>query len=201
MTGAPPDLLTRASRGDSAAVKECLARFGPIVWGIARRMSSSRADAEDAVQDVFVDLWRHGHRYDPARGSPELFVAVIARRRLIDRRRRTERRPPTEPFAERADGADGADGAGVLDLPAHDGGVETAVEAALAARAMDELRPEQREVLRLSVAEGLTHEEIAGRTGMPLGTVKAYARRGLLRIRRRLLGESVEEEGHEEDAR
>jgi RNA polymerase sigma-70 factor (ECF subfamily) len=54
---------------------------------------------------------------------------------------------------------------------------------------MGDLRPEQREVLRLSVAEGLTHEEIAGRTGMPLGTVKAHARRGLMRIRKLLLGE------------
>lgn len=191
MSGAAPDLLVRASRGDSAAVKECLERFGPIVWGLARRMSPTRADAEDAVQDVFLDLWAHGGRYDPARASPELFVAVIARRRLIDRRRRAQRRPATEPL----DG-DGS----LLELPATDGGAETAAEAALAARAMDELRPEQREVLRLAVAEGLTHEEIAGRTGMPLGTVKAHARRGLLRIRRRLLGETVDD-GIEEDAR
>jgi RNA polymerase sigma-70 factor (ECF subfamily) len=190
VTGAPPDLLSRASLGDPAAVKECLARFGPIVWGLARRMSPTRADAEDAVQDVFLDLWTHGHRYDPDRGSPELFVAVIARRRLIDRRRRAQRRPVTESM----------DGGEVLEVGGHDGGVETAVEAALAARAMDELRPEQREVLRLAVAEGLTHEEIAGRTGMPLGTVKAHARRGLLRIRKRLLGESVDD-GVEEDAR
>jgi len=195
--GAPTDLLSRASGGDAAAVKECLARFGPIVWGLARRMSPTRADAEDAVQDVFLDLWAHGRRYDPARGSPELFVAVIARRRLIDRRRHAERRPRTESIHQ----GEGADGAPALELPAHDGGAETAAEVALASRAMGELRPEQREVLRLSVAEGLTHEEIAGRTGMPLGTVKAHARRGLLRIRRRLLGEPMGEEGLEEDAR
>jgi RNA polymerase sigma-70 factor (ECF subfamily) len=196
--GAPTDLLSRASGGDAAAVKECLARFGPIVWGLARRLSPTHADAEDAVQDVFLDLWAHGHRYDPARGSPELFVAMVARRRLIDRRRQAARRPRTESIHP---GAEGTDGAHVVELPGHDGGVESAAEAALAARAMGELRPEQREVLRLSVAEGLTHEEIAGRTGMPLGTVKAHARRGLLRIRRRLLGETVEEEGLEEDAR
>ncbi len=82
----------------------------------------------------------------------------------------------------------------------HDGGVETAAEASIAARAMAELRPEQREVLRLALAEGLTHDESARRTGWPLGTVKAHARRGLLRIRQRLLGESVDE-GVEEDAR
>jgi hypothetical protein len=87
-----PDLLQRASRGDAAAVKECVSRFGPLVWGLARRMSPTRADAEDAVQDVYLDLWAHGDRFDPARASPELFVAVIARRRLIDRRWRDFRR-------------------------------------------------------------------------------------------------------------
>ncbi len=192
MTGVPPDLLQRASRGDAAAVKECVSRFGPLVWGLARRMSPTRADAEDAVQDVYLDLWAHGDRYDPARASPDLFVAVIARRRLIDRRRKAQRRPATEPI----DVAEAA----VVALTSHHGGIETAAEASMAARAMDELRPEQREVLRLSLAEGLTHEEIAGHTGMPLGTVKAHARRGLIRIRKRLLGEVADGEP-EEDAR
>jgi RNA polymerase sigma factor (sigma-70 family) len=192
VTGAPLDLLQRASRSDAGAVKECVSRFGPLVWGLARRMSPTRADAEDAVQDIYVDLWAHGDRYDPTRASPELFVAVIARRRLIDRRRKAQRRPATESI----DSAEAA----VLELASQDGGVEIAVEASLAAQAMNELRPEQREVLRLSLAEGLTHEEIAGHTGMPLGTVKAHARRGLIRIRKRLVGEATDEEV-EEDAR
>lgn len=179
-----------ADTADTLDVGVLFAEHGDRVLAFAHRMLGNRADAEDAVQDVFLDLWTHGLRYDPDRGSPELFVAVIARRRLIDRRRRAQRRPVTEPM----------EGGEVLVVGGHDGGVETAVEAALAARAMDELRPEQREVLRLAVAEGLTHEEIAGRTGMPLGTVKAHARRGLLRIRKRLLGESVDD-GVEEDTR
>ena len=90
-------------------------------------------------------------------------------------------------------------GEGALE-PGHDGGIEVSAEAALAARAMGDLRPEQREVLRLSVAEGLTHEEISGRTGMPLGTVKAHARRGLMRIRKLLLGEDIDGGDVEEDA-
>ena len=81
------------------------------------------------------------------------------------------------------------DSAGAGAEAAHGGSAEIAAEAAIAVRAMEGLRPEQREVLRLSIAEGLTHEEIAGRTGLALGTVKAHARRGLLRIRRLLLGE------------
>ena len=185
MSTVEASLLARASGGEDAAVRECLSRFGPIVWGLARRMSPTRADAEDAVQEIFLDLWEHGGRYDALRGSEEAFVAVVARRRLIDRRRKVQRRPVT-------DSLDAVPGdREVRPEESHDGGIETSAEAAMAARAMNGLRPEQREVLRLSVAEGLTHEEIAEHTGMPVGTVKAHARRGLIRIRKLLLGEDT----------
>lgn len=194
MATAESSLLARASQGDDDAVRECLSRFGPIVWGLSRRMSPTRADAEDAVQEIFLDLWEHGARYDAVRGTEEAFVAVVARRRLIDRRRKMQRRPVTDSF----DAVPG--GREVLREGSHDGGIETSAEAAMAARAMNDLRPEQREVLRLSVAEGLTHEEIAEHTGMPVGTVKAHARRGLIRIRKLLLGEGKGEGDVEEDA-
>jgi RNA polymerase sigma-70 factor (ECF subfamily) len=155
-------------------------------------MSPTRADAEDAVQEIFLDLWEHGGRHDALRGSEEAFVAVVARRRLIDRRRKVHRRPVTDSF----DSAPG--GREVLQEGSHDGGIEVSAEAAMAARAMDGLRPEQREVLRLSVAQGLTHDEIAEHTGMPVGTVKAHARRGLIRIRKLLLGEDTGEGDVEE---
>ncbi len=192
MSTAQSPLLARASQGDDGAVRECLSRFGPIVWGLARRMSPARADAEDAVQEIFLDLWEHGGRYDAQRGTEEAFVAVVARRRLIDRRRKVQRRPVTESIDASPGGPD------VRPEEGHDGGIETSAEAALAARAMTGLRPEQREVLRLSVAEGLTHDEIAAHTGMPVGTVKAHARRGLIRIRKLLLGEGTSEGDVEE---
>jgi RNA polymerase sigma-70 factor, ECF subfamily len=189
MPGTTSALLHRAARGDDAAVRECLARFGPIVWGLARRLSPTRADAEDAVQEIFLDLWAHGDRYDATRASEEAFVAVISRRRLIDRRRRTSRRPVLEPIEAAAEAAAPGDSA------------ELVAEAALAARAMAGLGQEQREVLRLSVAQGLTQEEIAAQTGMALGTVKSHARRGLLRIRSILAGEGPGEDTVEEEAR
>lgn len=187
--------LARAASGEKGAVEECVARFGPIVWGLARRMSPTRADAEDAVQEIFLDLWAHGSRHDPARASEEAFVAVIARRRLIDRRRRASRRPATDSIEALA-GRQGDPAEASVE-----GGAETCAEAALAVKAVGGLRPEQREVLRLSVACGLTQEEIAERTGMPLGTVKAHARRGLLRIRGLLLGEEHTEGSVEEEIR
>ncbi len=186
MPGTLPSLLGRAAGGEETAVRACLERFGPIVWGLALRMSPTRADAEDAVQDIFLDLWTHGDRYDATRASEEAFVAVIARRRLIDKRRHAARRPSLAPIEQAGEAASTADSA------------ELVAEAALAARAMRSLPAEQREVLRLSVAQGLTHDEIAVQTGMPLGTVKSHARRGIIRIRGLLLDEETEEGTPEE---
>src|SRR5512145_3131135 len=82
-------ILERVARGDSKAVRECIDEFGGLVWAIARRMARTRADAEDAVQEIFVDVWKSAGRYDPSQGSEKVFVTTIARRRLIDRLRRT----------------------------------------------------------------------------------------------------------------
>lgn len=165
-------VLPRVASGEPAAIREALARFGGLVWSLARRGSVSESDAEDAAQEIFLDVWRSADRFDPRFGSEATFVATIARRRLVDRRRMRSRRPTTESFGD--------------STPAHPSGgtsPELGAEALLARRALDTLRPEQREVLVLTACEGMSHEEVASSTGMPLGTVKAHARRGLLRVR------------------
>lgn len=171
------NLLSRVAAGDPAAIRECTSRFGGLVWSLARRASVSQEDAEDATQEIFLDLWRSAARYDARVGSEVTFVAMIARRRLIDRRRSRQRAPRAVPLVDEAASA-GAPSA------------ELGAEAALAARALEQLRPEQRQVLLLSACHGLSHEEISSSTGMPLGTVKAHARRGLLRVRE-VLGEGA----------
>ncbi|MEO8704913.1 MAG: sigma-70 family RNA polymerase sigma factor [Kofleriaceae bacterium] len=172
-------LLARVAAGDPAAVRECLERFGGLVWSIARRFEPS--DAEDAVQEIFLDLWKSAARYDTQIATETAFVAMIARRRLIDRRRTRGRRPTMEPASE-------------VPLIVDAGSQpDTCAEANQAARALDQLRPEQRQVLVLSTCHGLSHGEIAAQTGMPLGTVKAHARRGLMSIRAALLGVEQEE--------
>jgi RNA polymerase sigma-70 factor (ECF subfamily) len=97
---------------------------------------------------------------------------MIARRRLIDRLRRTGRRPQTTVLSE-----------GYEPRPERSEPIEAHTEARLAARALESLRPVQREVLLMSAYEGMSHREIADSTGMPLGTVKAHARRGMHRVR------------------
>ena len=172
-------LLERVAAGEAAGVQECIDRYGGLVWSLARRMSANLADAEDAVQEIFVELWRKAPRFDPRIASEATFVAMIARRRLIDLRRKLARHgeaselpealaAPREDHAERAEIGD---------------------DAARARRALAELKPEQQRVLRLAVFDGLSHPQIASVTGLPLGTVKTHARRGLLRIRELLTHE------------
>lgn len=172
-------LLSRIATGDAAAVRECIARYGPLVWSLARRFLGNPADAEDAVQDVFVELWRNAGKFDPTRSAEPTFVTMVTRRRLIDRKRRSARTPTPAPLD--------------ADLPGRsdEGGrrAEVEDEAAKAAVALGELRDDQRRVIGMAIYQGMTHEEIAAATGLPLGTVKTHIRRGLLRIRELLGGD------------
>lgn len=175
-------ILERIAVGDQAAVKQCMDQFGALVWSLARRFSDSPADAEDATQEIFLEIWKSANRYDAAKGSEAVFVATIARRRLIDRVRAKQRRPQTEEFDEaRFDTAAGRE--------AEDPRLES--EMASAKAAMAALDPGQRQVLLLGIVEGMTHSEIATHTGRPLGTVKTQMRRGLIKVRA-LLAESAE---------
>lgn len=173
----PESVLTRIAGGDPAGVAACIDEFGPLVWALARRLSPNRDDAEDAVQEIFMDIWKSAARFDQQLGSDKVFISMIARRRLIDRLRRNAQRPE---FAS----TDELEVTGFAD-PGTRG--EVSIEAERAAAAVAELKPDQRQVIELAVMHGLSQSEIAARTGMPLGTVKTQMRRGLIRVRE-LLG-------------
>ena len=180
----PEPVLPRIAAGDPDAVEACLERYKGLVWWLARQHAGP--DAEDAVQEIFIDLWSSAGRYDPKLSSEPAFVALIARRRLIDRRRRLDRRPSEQPLETELGEWLGSDGQVV----------EDAAEIALATRALRQLKPEERRAVWLSVYHGLTHSEIANHTQMPLGTVKTYVRRGLMRVRE-ALGRRSDEPGGE----
>ena len=168
-----PSVLQRIASGEQAAVRECIAEYGALVWSLARRLTRTPSDAEDATQEIFLDVWRSAGRFDATQGSDKVFIAMIARRRLIDRLRKTSNEPPM-------------DSVDVLETVAwSDPGTasEISQEAEQAARALQELRPEQRQVLELGLLHGLSQSEIADRLNMPLGTVKSFMRRGLIRVR------------------
>jgi len=165
-------LMTRIARGEDAAVATCIEQYGSLVWAIARRLLRNPSDAEDAVQEIFTDVWRSAHRFNPAAGSEKVFITTIARRRLIDRMRRVANRVQME----------SSDGLDELGFHTPDT-AEMSIEAEQAARVVATLRPEQRKVIELGLLQGLSHSEIANVTGMPLGTVKTFMRRGLIQVR------------------
>ena len=141
------------------------------------RMLRNTEDAEDVVQDVFVDIWKNAQRFDESMASETTFIAMIARRRIIDRIRYASRRVTPDSLED------------VVAEPSTraDRTMQMSVEANEAAEAVAALRPEQRQVLQLAIVHGLSHQEIADATGMPLGTVKTHARRGL-QAAREILG-------------
>jgi len=180
----PKTTLQRVAAGESPAVEECLQKYGGLVWSLARKLSPNHADAEDAVQEVFIDVWRHADRFDPQLASEATYITMIARRRLIDRFRRRGRQLDTATIQEEL----------VESTSEHERQSEIEEEAAKARRYMQELRPQQREILEMSITHGLSQSQIAKATNLPLGTVKTHARRGLIRLRE-LLDDDNDEHG------
>ena len=179
-----PSLLARVAAGERNAVEECLDRFGGLVWSLARRACPNAADAEDAVQEIFTEIWTSAERYDASVASETTFVAMIARRRLIDQQRKRGRRPRHETLEP------------AIDQPTQPqtSNLEISEEVQRVERAMQTLKPQQREALRLSIYENCSHSEIAQKLDQPLGTVKTNIRRGLLKVRQ-MLGVNDDETG------
>jgi RNA polymerase sigma-70 factor (ECF subfamily) len=165
----PAPLLPRVALGDELAMRECLRRYGGLLYSIVRRFCRDPADADDACQDVFVSVWRAATHFDPARGRESTFVALVARRRMIDRMRSAHGPGPEGELTVTA--------AEVLDRY---------VDARTAAAALDACTDDQRRVITRVAAFGLTHEEVSKELGMPLGSVKSHYARGIERVRRAL---------------
>ncbi len=166
-------VLPAVAAGDRSAMESCLQRYEGLVWALARRMLGECTEAEDAVQEIFIELWRSAARFNPDLGSESTFVATIARRRLMDVLRRRARRPALSPMetdtqeelvaAEEPEGMDD--------------------QALRALRVLRSLPSDQQRMIEWCLADGMSHSDISARTGTPLGTVKSVIRRGILRIR------------------
>lgn len=164
--------LPLIAAGDASAVALCIDEFGGMVYSLADRyLRASGGDVDDAVQEIFIEVWRCAGRFDPKVGSEASFIATIAHRRLVDRCRRMGAGPKMVSTQHTAEASTGAGGS---HLP-HD--LQAAVDA------FEELEHDDREVIRLAIQNGLSHSGIAAAIGIPLGTVKTRLRRGLMRIR------------------
>ncbi|MEN0109575.1 MAG: sigma-70 family RNA polymerase sigma factor [Planctomycetota bacterium] len=193
-------LLPSVAAGEPGAAERCLDRYGGLVWSLARRYFARRTDAEDAVQEAFLSVWENAHRFDERVAGETTYVAMIARRRMIDLVRRAEaaRRSMPSAAAGGPDAPPPVEEVAAAEAPTveHDGvalrGFEVAEEAQRVRIQMARLSEDQQRVLELALCCGRTQTEIAEETGWPLGTVKSHARRGLKRLRE-LLAESNSE--------
>ena len=165
--------LERMVAGDTRALEELYDRHGDLLYSLVRRVLSRAEDAEDVIQEIWLQAWRGARTYDPKRGTVCGWLVSIARSRAIDRLR-------SEGSRKRATEAAGVDSPDPPESPA-----ESAVDRQRREhvdQAMSQLDPQHREVLELAYFAGLSQSEISERLGAPLGTVKSWTRQALSRL-------------------
>jgi RNA polymerase sigma factor (sigma-70 family) len=170
--------LARIAGGELAALEDLYDRYKTMAYSIAYRITNDATLAEDVVQDAFLGAWRNAARYVEGRGSVKTWLLSIVHHRAIDAIRR--RRPTTE-LPEIDAGLPEA-----LTMPDVWAEVSASLDSVTVREALVALSDVQREALELAYFGGLTQQEIAERTGAPLGTVKSRMRLGLLAMRRSL---------------
>lgn len=166
-------LLTRIQSGDQAAMAALFDRYGTLVYSVAFRVLKDAAEAEDVMQEIFVQVWKNPGAFVSGRGSLAGWLVVVARNRSIDIIRRRRPTEPVELFA----------------LPSSTNVAREAERNSLVDKireVMGSLPDEQRKSVELAFFEGLSHSEIAEKTGDPLGTVKTRIRLALTTIRKAL---------------
>lgn len=166
--------LIRASRGEAASLKAVYDKTSAKLFGVCLRILGDRDEAEDVLQEVYLSVWRNAAAFDERRASPVTWMATIARNRAIDRlrARRPERSHPIDSALDVAD-----------DAPSAFDHLETAEGAARLNLCVAELESAHRDAIRAAFLDGFTYEALANRAGVPLGTMKSWIRRSLLKLR------------------
>jgi RNA polymerase sigma-70 factor (ECF subfamily) len=167
------DLLSQIATGDQNAMSVFFDRYSGMVYSVALRVLRDAGEAEDVMQEIFIQIWQNPQSYVAGRGSLGGWLVVTARNRSIDKLRR---RKPTDPVE-------------LFTLPSPLNLAQESERNLLIEKiqnAMTRLRAEQRSSLQLAFFEDLTHSEIAEKTGDPLGTIKTRIRLALIAIRKEL---------------
>jgi RNA polymerase sigma-70 factor (ECF subfamily) len=167
--------LVRVAGGDRSALRIVYQDTSAKLFGVCLRILKDRSEAEDVLQEVYVTVWRKAAAFDPNRASPITWLVAVARNRAIDRLRASAAGRRTEPI-EAADAVSDP-------APAAAEQVELAQQHQRLARCLDELEERQAGAIRAAFLDGATYEELAARMSVPLGTMKSWIRRGLLKLR------------------
>ncbi len=167
--------LIQAGQGDRSAFRTVYEATSAKLFGVCLRILPDRQTAEDVLQDTYVTVWRKAASFDASRASPITWLVTIARNRAIDRLRSAAPMRNAAPVEDAHDLADAG--------PLASETVEQADEAARLNGCLETLEDKARAVIRTAFFEGATYDELARRENVPLGTMKSWIRRGLLRLR------------------
>lgn len=168
-----PTVMSQIAAGETAALRRLYDQLGPRVRAVATRTLGSASDADDVVQETFVEVWHRAHTFDPTRGSIVSWVTMLGHRRAIDRLRRRGTRPTAAATVVTAEAAS-------ADSP-HETAAQRQARARIAA-ALAELPPEQRQAIELMYFEGMSQSEAAEHLGAALGTFKSRVRAAMGRL-------------------
>jgi RNA polymerase sigma-70 factor (ECF subfamily) len=178
------EMIARIGRRDQGAFSALYDRLSGPLYSLAMKMLGDPAEAQDALQEVFLQIWSRAETYDPEQSSVFSWTVLLTRSRVIDRLRARGRRSRVVVASTEDTHTTVAGDASTVESAADT--AEKKDEAARVRYVLNNLPSEQREAIELAFFEHLSHHEIAARLGQPLGTVKARIRRGLLKLRERL---------------
>jgi len=189
------DLVARVALGNRAAFQALYQRTCSQLFGAVVRIQPDRAQAEDVLQEIYVNVWRAAASFDPTRAQPMAWLVSIARHAAIDSLRRAQARvqaaaPAAGPDGDEEDPVErvASDTPGPLDL------LQQAADARELTRCVDHLSSQQQQCVALAFYQGLSHGEISQHLAQPIGTVKSWLRRALLTLKdclARAAGQSV----------
>ncbi|NJL23218.1 MAG: sigma-70 family RNA polymerase sigma factor [Leptolyngbyaceae cyanobacterium SM1_3_5] len=169
-------LLARIAQQDQAALAQLYNRYARLVFAIAFKSFGSVEESEEAVLDVFSQVWRTATRYDPAKGRVDTWLLIMARSRILDRLRKQQRIAKGQTAVETEIQFAKSSGDPIEDA-------QIVERRAIVQAAIKQLSDPQRQVIELAFYQGLSHSEIAAQTGLSLGTVKTRIRLGLGKLR------------------
>ena len=166
-------ILARIAAGENGSFELLIEKYGNLVWSIGKKFLYRQSDVEDAVQEVFIAIWKSANKFDPQKAKEITFVSMIARRRFIDHLRKVSKHKNLESIDDKKSGHQ----------LFKESMLNESTDLQLIKQAIESLDIDDQELLNLSIYQGYSHSEIAKLLNLPLGTVKTKIRRNLIKLK------------------